>query len=111
MNSRNVALDFFEDWKRTGMVDSKFFSEEFVFIGSSAKVDAATWMANSDVELPIENAAVLNVIVSGATTVVLFDGIDPITSLNYRTAWFFLVREEKISSLTEVRAVAHPREV
>ncbi|QWP78944.1 hypothetical protein J5226_11380 [Lysobacter sp. K5869] len=109
MNDRNVALDFFEYWKTTGMVDSKFFSEDFVYIGSAKRVDSETWMANSDVELPIENAVILETIVSGASTIILFDGVEPITMLNYRTAWFFLIREEKIARLTEVRAIADPR--
>lgn len=110
MNERNVALEFFDHWLATGMVDSRFFSEDFVYIGGSAIVDAATWMMNSEVELPLESPVIIDTIVSTASTVTLFEGIDPVTWLTYRIAWFFQIREKKISRLTDVQQMIHPRQ-
>ncbi|QWP78942.1 hypothetical protein J5226_11370 [Lysobacter sp. K5869] len=109
MSDRNVALEFFENWLATGMVDSRFFSEDFVYIGGSAIVDAAAWMMNSEVELPMESPVVINTVVDAASTVILFEGIDPVTLLTYRIAWFFQIRERKISRLTDVQQMVHPR--
>jgi len=103
MTDKNVAIDFFNSWKPSGMVDSEFFSEDFTYIGPSPMIDATTWSMNSDEELPMENVVVLEEITTAALTIILFEGLDPVTLLTYRTAWFFTIEKEKISRLTEVR--------
>lgn len=103
MTSTNVAIDFFNSWKLSGIVDGKFFSENFTYIGPSPTIDATAWSMNSDEELPMENVVVLEEITIAGLTIILFEGLDPVTLLTYRTAWFFTIEEEKISCLTEVR--------
>lgn len=66
-------------------------------------IDATAWSMNSDEELPMENVVVLEEITTAALTIILFEGLDPVTLLTYRTAWFFTIEKEKISRLTEVR--------
>lgn len=103
MTDKNIAIDFFDSWKLSGMVDSGFFSEDFTHIGPSPMIDATAWSMNSDEELPMENVVVLEEIKTAALTIILFEGLDPVTLSTYRTVWFFTIEKEKISRLTEVR--------
>lgn len=103
MTDKNVAIDFFNSWKLSGMVDSEFFSEDFTYTGPSPMIDATAWSMNSDEELPMKNVVVLEEITTAALTIILFEGLDPVTLLTYRTAWFFTIEKQKISRLTDVR--------
>ena len=102
MIDRDVVLQFFDSWRLTGKVNRMYFSEDFVFHGPSPIVDADAWLSSSDVELPMENVAVLQLVSTEASVALLFEGVDPVTLLTYRVAWFFSVDEGKISRLSEV---------
>lgn len=105
MCALSVVEKFFNAWRSTGKVEWKFFSNDFVFVGPSAKVNAEAWLRNSDEELPMEDIVVNETISMGDSVVLLFEGVDPIALLKYRTAWFFMVKEGKIFRITEVRQI------
>lgn len=103
MTTNSIALDFFNTWSLTGVVDRKFFTDDFIFEGPSHRVDSEMWLMNAEDEIPMENLTVLGSIFTETNAVLLFEGVDPVTALTFRTAWYFCLREGKICLITEVR--------
>ena len=98
-----IIRKFFDHWKKTGQIDRAYFSSDFEFRGSSPLVDADAWLHCSEVELPMENLVIIKFISTDFDSALLFDGIDPVTLLTYRIAWFFSTNNGKICRLLEVR--------
>jgi hypothetical protein len=103
MEIQSVVMDFYSSWGATGKVDRKFFTEDFVFLGPSSKIDADAWLLNSDEELPMEKLVLIDAVETETGAALSFEYIDPVTLLTYRTAWFARISSGKISRLIEVR--------
>jgi hypothetical protein len=102
MSSQELVLQFFESWKSTGSIDRAFFSDDFVFQGPSPRDDTEVWLSNSDMELPWDGVKILKLVSTDSNTALLFEGIDPVTLLNYRICWIFSVNSGKITEVFEV---------
>lgn len=103
MSSQNVIMDFYSSWGESGKVDRKFFTEDFVFLGPSPRIDAEAWLLNSDEELPMEKLVLIDAVETETGAALSFEYVDPVTLLTYRTAWFARINSGKISRLIEVR--------
>jgi len=92
------------------LIERGFFSDDFVFIGASPLVDAEEWLKNPGDANSMGNILLVDEFATETRAVLLFEEIDEISLLTYRTAWFFLTKNGKITRLTEVRQSIHPNQ-